>query len=208
MNKRFSVGTVLVSLLWDVGLSVAAYLVARWLGASDVAALIAGSAVALLRTLYVAARARKVEVFSAVMLGVFLVGLALSLFTGDAKLMLAKESVATGLAGLAFVGSCFAGRPMIFHAARRLASGTPGGANELDEKWQRLPQMRRNFRTMSAVWGIGLLADAVVREPVIYTLSTSAAVAASSVLIIAVIIGLSAWNVWFVQRVQDRPAAP
>jgi len=206
MNKTPGFVAILKSLLWDVGLSLAAYFLAHWLGASDSVALLAGSAVALTRVLYVAARNRKFDVFAAVMLGVFLVGLGLSLLTGDAKFLLIKESFATGIAALAFIGSCFVGRPLIYHAALRMQEGDPARAAEFERKWSDLPEFRRNFRIMSAVWGVGLLFDAVARIPLVLALSTSAAVTASTVLFIATMVLLSLWNVRFVKHIQARAA--
>ncbi|MEV6968343.1 VC0807 family protein [Hamadaea sp. NPDC051192] len=197
---------ILLSLVWDVGLSLGAYFVAKWLGADDYVALLAGSVVALLRVIWVALRSRKFDVFAAVMVGVFGIGLLLSVLTGDAKFMLAKESLVTGAAGLAFVISCFVGKPLIYHAALRMREGKPEEIAEFEQKWTDLPEFRRNFRIMSAVWGAGLLADAAGRIPVIYSLSTDAAVTASSAMLIAVMVLLSVWNGWFVKRIQARAA--
>ncbi|GAA2391798.1 VC0807 family protein [Dactylosporangium salmoneum] len=206
MNKTPGFLAILSSLLWDVGLSLAAYFVAHWLGASDYVALLAGSVAALARVLYVAVRSRKFDVFAAVMLGVFLVGLGLSFLTGSAKFLLVKESFGTGTAGLAFIGSCFIGRPLIYHAALRMQQGDPARAAEFERKWTDLPQFRRSFRIMSAVWGGGLLLDAIVRVPLVLALSTSAAVTASTVLFIAVMVLLALWNVRFVKSIQARAA--
>jgi hypothetical protein len=197
---------ILSSLMWDVGLSLAAYFVAHWLGASDYVALLAGSVVALARVLWVAARARKFDMFAAVMLGVFLVGLGLSFLTGSPKFLLVKESFGTGIAGLAFVVSCFVGRPLIYHAALRMQEGDPARVADFEQKWTELPQFRRNFRIMSAAWGAGLLFDAIVRVPLVLSLSTSAAVTASTVLFVATMVLLALWNVRFVKAIQARAA--
>jgi TctA family transporter len=206
MNKTPGFLTILKSLLWDVGLSLGAYFIAHWLGASDYVALLCGSVAALARVLWVAARNRKFDVFAAVMLGVFLVGLGLSFLTGSPKFLLVKESFATGIAGLAFVVSCFVGRPLIYHAALRMQEGDPAMAEEFEQKWHDLPGFRRNFRIMSAAWGAGLLLDAIVRVPLVLSLTTSTAVTASTALFIATMVLLSLWNVRFVKRIQSDAA--
>jgi hypothetical protein len=71
------VATILRSLLVDVGVPALAYFVAHWLGASDFVALLTGSVIALLRTLFVAVKDRRFQLFSAFMVGVFTVGLVL-----------------------------------------------------------------------------------------------------------------------------------
>ncbi|GAA3436100.1 VC0807 family protein [Kutzneria kofuensis] len=108
--------TILKSLLVDVGVPALTYFVAHWLGAGDFVALLAGSVIALLRTLFVAAKDRKFELFSAVMVGVFTVGLVLSFVTGDVRFMLVKESAGTFVAGVAFLVSCLLGKPLVYFA--------------------------------------------------------------------------------------------
>ena len=206
MNKNVGFLAILKSLLWDVGLSLAAYFVAHWLGASDYVALLAGSLVALARMLWVAVRARKFDMFAAVMLGVFVVGLGLSFVTGSPKFLLVKESFGTGIAGLAFIGSCFIGRPLIYHAALRMQEGDPARAADFDQKWRDVPRFRRVFRVMSAVWGAGLLFDAVARIPLVLALSTPTAVTASTVLFIATMVLLALWTVRYVKAAQARAA--
>ncbi|MER7275475.1 VC0807 family protein [Dactylosporangium sp. NPDC000244] len=159
------------------------------------------------RILWVATRARRFDVFAAVMLGVFLVGLGLSFLTGSPKFLLIKESFGTGIAGLAFVVSCFVGRPLIYHAALRMQEGDPAKAAEFEQKWRDLPGFRRSFRVMSATWGAGLLFDAAARIPLVLALSTSAAVTASTVLFIATMVILAAWQVRYIRRIQARAAA-
>jgi hypothetical protein len=206
MSKTPGPLAIMLSLLWDVGLALAAYFVAHWLGASDYVALLAGSIVALLRVGYVAVRSRKFDVFAAVMLGVFLVGLALSFLTGDAKFLLVKESFGTGIAGLAFLVSCFVGRPLIYHAALRTKEGDPAGIEEFERKWTDQPAFRRNLRILSAGWGAGLLADAIVRIPLVLALDTSTAVTVSTVLFVTTMVLLSVWTAAFVKRAQSRAA--
>jgi hypothetical protein len=206
MNKSVGLLAILKSLLWDVGLSLAAYFVAHWLGASDYVALLAGSLVALARMLWVAVRARKFDMLAAVMLGVFVVGLGLSFVTGSPKFLLVKESFGTGIAGLAFIGSCFIGRPLIYHAALRMQEGDPARAADFDQKWRDVPQFRRVFRVMSVVWGAGLLFDAVARIPLVLALSTSTAVTASTALFIATNVLLALWTVRYVKAAQARAA--
>ncbi|AHI01082.1 hypothetical protein GCM10010174_13140 [Kutzneria viridogrisea] len=207
MNKAPGPLAILLSLVWDVGLSLGAYFVAHWLGASDYLALLAGSAAALLRLLYVALKARKLDVFAGFMLGVFLFGFAMSFLSGDARFLLIKESFGTGIVGLAFLGSLFLGRPLIYHAALRGKVGKPEEVAEFEHKWATLPGFRRTFRIMTGVWGGGLLAEALVRIPLVYLLDTSVAVTVSSVLFIGTMVALSLWSGMYAKRVQARAAA-
>jgi intracellular septation protein A len=206
MAKASGLPAILLSLLWDVGLPVAAYFTLHWLGASDFTALLAGSLVALLRVLYLVVRTRRVDVLAAVMFVVFTLGLGLSFLTGDARFLLLKDSFATATAGLAFIGSCFVGRTLIYHGALRLKQGQPDELARFDTLWRTNVRFRRNFRVMSAVWGVGLLADAALRIPLIYALSVPAAVTASNVLFITTMVLLTLWTAWFARRIQTAAA--
>ena len=87
-----------------------------------------------------------------------------------------------------------------------MRGGDPAAIPEFEDKWATLPQFRRNFRIMSAVWGGGLLADAILRIPLVLALDTSAAVTASTALFVAVMVLLSFWNAFFIKRIQSRAA--
>jgi hypothetical protein len=94
------------SLVWDIGPSVAAYYGARALGFSDYIALLAGTVASAGRVIWVAVRDRRVDVFAMFLMVLFVVGLALTFATGDARFVLVKDSLTSLLAGLFFLGSC------------------------------------------------------------------------------------------------------
>ncbi|MFI9384287.1 VC0807 family protein [Kutzneria sp. NPDC052558] len=198
------VATILSSLLVDVGVPALAYFVAHWLGASDFVALLTGSVVALLRTLFVAVKDRKFQLFSAFMVGVFTVGLVLSFVTGDARFLLVKESAGTFVAGVAFLVSCLFGKPLIYFAALRMQ---PGREAEFAQRWQELPGFRRTFYTMSLVWGVGLVIEALVRVPLVFLLPIEVMVTVSTVMLVVAFVLLAVWTRWYVGRRQARLAA-
>ncbi|EWM16022.1 VC0807 family protein [Kutzneria sp. 744] len=200
-TKAPGVLTILRSLLVDVGVPALTYFVAHWLGASDFVALLAGSLIALLRTLFVAARHRKFELFSAVMVGVFTVGLVLSFVTGDVRFLLVKESAGTFVAGVAFLVSCLMGKPLVYFAALRMQ---PAREAEFAQLWATMPQFRRSFTVMSAVWGFGLVFEALLRIPLVFVLPVEVMVTVSTVMIIAVFVLLAVWNKWYATRAQAR----
>ncbi|HEX5348532.1 MAG TPA: VC0807 family protein [Pseudonocardiaceae bacterium] len=138
-------------------------------------------------------------------MAVFTVGLALSFATGDARFMLAKDSVGTAVAGLIFLGTCVVGRPMTFYAAQRF-SATSEKQTWWNIKWQTSPGFRRGFRVMSMVWGVGLLIEAAMRIPLIYVLPIHVMVGLSTVLQAAVFTLLIAWTMWYARP--DRDSAP
>lgn len=192
---------ILKSLLVDVGVPALAYFVAHWLGASDFVALLAGSVIALLRTLFVAVRDRKFQLFSAVMVGVFTVGLVLTFVTGDPRFLLVKESAGTGVAGIAFLVSCVLGKPLVYYAALRMQ---PAREAEFAQRWATMPEFRKTFVVLSLGWGFGLLFEALLRIPLVFLLPVEVMVTVSTVMIIVAFALLAVWTKWYAGRRQAR----
>lgn len=184
-------------LVWDVGLPALAYYVLHLLGASDWVALLAGTLAAGLRLVWVAARDRALNPFAAVMLIVFGLGLALSFVTGDARFLLLVKSLTTGVVGLFFLGTVIGGgRPLTLAAQQ---SWQPDLAGELGREYATDPDVRRGHRYLSTVWGLGLIAEALLRVGVVLLLPVSVAVGVSTALLVLTIAGLTMWTVRFVK---------
>ncbi len=195
-------------MLLDVGLPLLAYYGLHAAGVSDYRALLAGTVVAGLRVAFVALRDRRLDAFAGFLMAMFAIGLALSFITGDARFMLAKDSVGTAAAGLIFLGTCAARRPMMFHAAQRFSAITSEKRAWWDTMWQTNPAFRRGFRMMSVVWGVGLLSEAAVRIALIYVLPIQVMVGLSTVLQIAVFTLLMTWAVAYGKRMRRGIVRP
>lgn len=197
---------LLRTMLVEVGLPVLAYYGLHAAGFSDYRALLAATLVAGLRVAFVAVRNRRLDGFAAFLMVVFAVGLGLSFVTGDARFLLAKDSIGTAVAGLIFLGTCVVGRPMTFYAAQRFAATTADKRAWWNTRWQTTPAFRRGFRLMSVVWGVGLLVEAAVRIPLIYVLPIDIMVGLSTVLQIAALTLIMMWNLWYGRRMRRRAA--
>ena len=57
---------------------------------------------------------------------------------------------------------------------------------------------------MSAVWGFGLVFEALLRIPLVFVLPVEVMVTVSTVMIIAVFVLLAVWNKWYATRAQAR----
>ncbi|MBZ4014596.1 hypothetical protein CCS38_02270 [Streptomyces purpurogeneiscleroticus] len=196
-GERWSTGLwqTVSTLVWDVGLSIGVYYALRAFGASAYVSMLGATLAAALRVAYVALLPRRFDVFAAFMLSVWGVGLLLSFVSGDARFVLAKDSVPTGLAGLIFLGTAVAGRPMIFAVIRRTQGRTARARAELDQRWADEPAFRRTVTIMTCVWGIGLLTEAVIRLPMIYLLPLDAATGLSGLMQIATFVLLTFYTV-------------
>ncbi|MHA6621538.1 VC0807 family protein [Pseudonocardia sp. DLS-67] len=189
--------SMFLGLFWDIGLSLLAYYGLRALGASPYVALLGGTVTAGLRIAYVWLRTRRFDGFAAFMLAEFGVGLGFALLTGDARFLVAKESFSTAVAGLIFLGTCAYGRPMIWHAAARFR---PAYRGEFERLWRHSAGFRHMFRMLTAVWGVGMLVEAVARVVVAYSLPVDTAAGLSQLLRFAAMGLLILWTLATVKR--------
>lgn len=192
-----------VTLFLDAGLSVLAYVAFRVAGASPFSALVAGAVVALARAGWVLARRRQVDPFALFMVGIYVVGLALSFLSGSPRFLLVKESFGTAVAGLAFVLTCLRGKPLAYHASARVAAPTPEERAEWEVLWTTEPTFRHRFVVMSLVIGGALLAEAAVRIPFVFVLPIDVMAVVSPVLSPVVLTLVCVWAVHYGQRTPE-----
>lgn len=139
-----------------------------------------------------------------------LLGIAIGLigavaFHGNAMLLKLRESVFTGAFGVICLASLLARRPAMFYMGRAFATGGEQHAvAEFNEIWER-PGAARRFRKVTAVWGVGLLGEAVLRTILAYTMSTGRFLAAAPVIGWGVI-GLLIWYSVRAQRAGEVEA--
>lgn len=185
-------------LAWDVGLPVATYYALHLLGVSDWVALLAASGVAAARIVWSAIRERKLNQFALVMLLVYGLGFALAFVTGDPRTLLLKGSFVTAAVGAVFLATAIHGRrPLTLSAAQ---SFVPAKAEKLTELYATDARFRHSFRLTSTVWGVGLLAEATLRIPLVYLLPIDVAVGVTEAMFIAAFVLLMAWNGWYLKR--------
>lgn len=195
---------LLIGLLWDIGLPAVAYYGGRALGYDVLPALAAGGVAALLRVAFVAAVRRRLNGIGLIMGATFALLLVVSLFTGDPRVLLARESVLSGAGGLLLVGSCLIGKPLIYTAARKLNAGKAELLAQWDELWRTQPQFRRRFTTLSTVMGCILLADAIARLVLIYLLPVDTMANLSPVLHFGALALLAGYALWHRKHAMNR----
>jgi hypothetical protein len=161
----------LAGMAFDIGAPIAVYYVLHGLGVGNLVALGAGAALPLLSagyTLTVKRRANGVALF---VLTTIVASILVSVIVRDPRFLLAKDGLITGLWGLWFLASVLARRPAAFTFARPLLEGRRMfTVRDWDALWQAEPAFRRIWRISTVMWGIGLLADAVARVIMSYTL--------------------------------------
>jgi intracellular septation protein A len=166
--------------VFDIGAPLAAYNLLRSAGLSAVAALVLSG---VFPAVGLAARAitrRRIDAVGAVVLAGILVGAVVGLITHSARLVLLEGSVPTAVFGLACLGSLRTRRPLMFSIALEFNGPDTAQGQEFTSLW-RHEEFRRLFRVITAVWGVAFLVEAALRVVIVYSTSTSTALALSKV---------------------------
>jgi hypothetical protein len=175
--------TSLLPLLLDVGVPLGSYyLLHSAFGVSVVAALAWSSVVPAARTIYGLIRDRELNALAALMLVVNVVGIGVSLATGDPRLMIAKESGVSSVIALAILISVALRRPLMSAGLKPyMTKGSPQKIAAWDRLSAGSPRFRRMEGLFSAIWGVALLAECVARLIGAFTLPVSTMVWLSTV---------------------------
>lgn len=197
----FSARSMLHGLGWDVGLPLVGYYALHLLGVGDWTALLVATGLAGMRIVWVAVRERSLNLFATVMLVVFGLGVLLALVSGDARFLLLKNSIVTGAVGLVFLATTLWGTPLSLAASQ---SFQPSHRDEIRREYDADPAVRHGHRLSSAVWGVVLLVEALVRVPLVYLLPVSVMVGVGEAMSIATFAGLITWNIWYVKWATAR----
>lgn len=192
----------LIGLLWDLGLPLVVYYAGRILGYDVLPALAAAAGAALLRVAFIAVVRRRLNGLAAFIGGTFALLLVVSLLTGDPRILLAKESVLSGAAGLLLVGSCLLSRPLVYSIARKANAAKPELLADWDTRWRDEPAFRKHFTMLTVVFGGVLLADAIIRLVLVYTLPVNTMANLSPVMHVAALGLLVSWALWHRNRRQ------
>lgn len=188
--------------LVDVLVPVGIYFALRRAGVGNVLALTAGAFVPALRVLISIVRERRVAGLAAFVLAVFALSIALAFVTGNARVLLAKESVFTMLAGFYCLGSLFVGRPFSYYTVRRFVVGDEEEAKaEWERAWENSEEFRHTLRVLTLAWGIGFVGEALVRLVLVYELPVSTMVIVSPVLLVALFVVLVIFSRVYGKRV-------
>lgn len=188
--------TIAWTLVLDVLLPFAAYLVLLGLGVHEAAALASAGGVALLRAIVIWVREREVGALSILLVVRFSLGVVAALLTGDARFVLAKDSVITASVGVAILVSLVLAKPLIYYIRRSLSPRR----RAFDRQWERSGEFRALNRRMTWVWGVGLVAESTLRILVVYTLPIEVAALLSQAMAAFAIILLVAWTQWYGRR--------
>ncbi|MDF9815497.1 VC0807 family protein [Streptomyces sp. SPB162] len=183
--------TMVKPLALDIAVPLGSYyLLHDGFGLGLVPSLMLSSIVPAIRTVAGAARDRSFNGLAGIMLAVNLVGIVLSFVTGDARLMIVKDSALSSVVGILTVIAAAAGKPLMSAGLKPFM--TKGKAANV-RAWDRLeaavdPRFRRAELLFSKIWGLSLLTECVARIVLAFILPVSTMVWLSTVLLIGSIV--------------------
>jgi hypothetical protein len=195
------------AILINVLLPMAAYRLA--LGHYGIAgALLASMAPVLVWLGIDLARFRHFDALSALVLAGLVLSFLLLVLKPSQWLVDLREPVVSGFIGAMFLVSLLWRRPMVFYLARSTMSRERQGRElEFDAMWQNRPALVRSIRLMTLVWGIGLVAENIVRLGVLDRYSGDEAERVSTYVRYAFYGGLTVWTIVYRHAyLKNRPA--
>lgn len=178
-EKSLTLRTFILSLLPSILLNgvcvFAVYqLVKHFTSASDVIALLISALPAMIGTIITLIRQRSVDVLGAFALVAIAVSIGLTFMTGDARLLLIRESFLTMLFGVICLVSLLFPKPVWYYIIGYFITGNNreqmvayGGA------WKQFPAFRAYIRNITILWGAIEAVEFLIRLVLIYTLTIS-----------------------------------
>ena len=199
--------SLIPGILVNAVLPVVAYTILTSRGWSPVAALSTSAAFPVIATLVSIARTRSLDGLALISLILIVIGLLGSLVSGSPRFHLAKESVLTGVFGIACAVSLALPRPLAFFFGRQFATAGDSARVQIWNSYWVYPQFRRVQYTITAVWAAGLLLDAGVRVVLTFVLPVASMVWLSPVIFYAGLFALLIWMFSYIARARARASA-
>ena len=168
----------------------------------ETGALLLSTAPPILWSLVTVLRFRRLDVVSVLVI----VGILLSLVTmalgGSPRVLLIRESLITGFAGLALIASLLLPRPLMFYLAQSTASHhSSEEGDRFNLLWEK-PRFVRCMYLLTWVWGVGLIVETVVRATLAWTIPAEEFLLISPIIGYGVYFSLIGWTFWYVRRLK------
>lgn len=190
---------IIVSVLINIVLPYLIYAILKT-HITSIMALSLAACVPLVDTLYHLIKDKKLDTFSSfIFLGIVL-SIVAAWIGGDERFILLRESYVTGIMGLVFLLSLLTPKPLIYYFAMRFISNK----SVMTKRWEEEVSFRHFIRIMAAVWGIGLMIEALVKVIIVYEYPISKALVISPIAQYIIIAILIYWNIRFVKQRKEK----
>ena len=178
----------IVRLALDIGVSPLAYYSLLLAGVTTWRALLAATVVAGVWLLATVACDRRVDALAAFMLGMYGLMFLLAVATDNERLLLVRDPLTSGLAGLVFLASSMTSTPATAYLARAVHGATVTARET------------HRHRVQTLVLGTGLAAEATLRAVLVFTAPVPVAAGLSPGIEFAVLPVLVVWMLWYRRR--------
>ena len=158
----------------------------------DLAALALSALPPAIESVWSVIRKRKLDAISALVLAGIGVSLVLIALGGSERVLLLRDSLITSIVGIVVAISAVFPKPILYYLFRQVQGGEPA---------------LRPMRVLSAVMGLGLVAEMGVRTAMVYAMTTSRFLLVSPFVQYGMTGLLILWAVLYIRRSQIRPSA-
>jgi intracellular septation protein A len=189
-NPSRSLGWTLSVQFADLVLPLVTYYALRAFGTSVWTALVIPSLLTGLLILIRWAWSCRIDALSAFVLATVAVSAAVSAWSGNPRFLLARGALFTAVTAAVFLVSLLIRRPFAFSLARGLIERSQIQTADWDHLWHTQAPFRRAWQMCTAIWGVGLLINAVILTIFAYQLPIDTVPAAASALRIGTFIVL------------------
>jgi hypothetical protein len=205
-GQRMNLRGMAPSLIVNAVLPYIAYQVLTGSGVDTAQALTLSAVFPLIGIIWGFVRSRRADIIGVVSLIFIVLGVVTSAISGDPRFILIKESFLTGAFGVACLVSLLMPRPLMFYFGRQFAGGgDPVRTARFEAMWQ-YPGFRAVNRTMTVVWGIAYVLEALARIGLTFVLPIALFLVVSPVLAFGVTVALISWTVAYGRRAAQRAA--
>jgi hypothetical protein len=166
----------------------------------DVIALIASAIPPLLWSIYELIKTRRLDALSVLVIAAIIFTVGATAMGGSARLIQIRDAMVTGAVGVMFLVSLVMKRPMIFYLARAtMARNTESGAAAFESIWAQ-PGVPKTFRTLTIVWGTGLIVMTAVMCWLATIWPINRYLLLSAPISYAMLGLIMLWSLWYIPR--------
>ncbi|HEY8055723.1 MAG TPA: VC0807 family protein [Terriglobales bacterium] len=138
-----------------------------------------------------------------VLFGILVDAAALSL-GGSPKILLIRESFATGALGAACFASLLFSRPLMFYFGRYFLGGTdPQRRRRFDQSWS-IAEVRHGNRLITSIWGVVFTGELALRVVFVYTLPVAVVLVISPIVLGVLTVVTIVWTIAYARRMRAR----
>ena len=184
MTTNKSAASAIQPLAIEIAVPIGVYYGLHALGVSTFLSLALSGVVPLARTLVQFARDRTLNGLALVVLATNVVGMLLTFVSGDARMMIAKDSVGSGIIGLIILISAFTAQPLMAKAMHPFLTHGKADHEAAYERLDGTPRFDAIVRRTGFIWGIGFVLESSTRVALAFVLPVETMVWLSTVLFV------------------------